>query len=338
VNVIVWRAVSPPEGNRRGLAVVGVLFAIALPWLWGMKMLQAAPPVKPDAPVVELVQGNVTGEIKWGGKHQREILDTFVRLSESGAGAPRPILIVWPETATGSYLWRQLDQALRVADLAARTGAPVFTGFPDYRFDSTGATIWENSAGLFPPDGRLARPYAKIHLVPFGERMPFERWIPALGHVALGQAEWRPGEKQVLFPSAAGPFGCLICFEAIYPELARGLVRSGARWLVNITNDEWFGDSPALGQHAAMSVFRAVEHHVPLARCANTGITMMVDANGRVTARVPVWSAQVLRAPLPAAGIPTPYTKLGDWPALLALAGLVIAPIVSLRTRAGSAR
>lgn len=338
VNVLAWRAASPAPGGRRGLALVGVAFAIALPWLWGNQALRAAPPVPPDAPIVALVQGNVTGDLKWGGKHQKEILDTFVRLSEAGARPTPPAMIVWPETATGSYLWRQVDQALTVANLAARSGAPVLTGFPDYRFDSTGATIWENAAGIFPPTGRLEHRYAKIHLVPFGERMPFQRWFPALGHISLGQAEWRAGDSQVLFPSTAGPFGCLICFEAIYPELARGLVRSGARWLVNITNDEWFGDSPALGQHAAMAVFRAVEHHVPLARCANTGITMMVDANGRVTARVPVWTPQVLRAALPPAGIPTPYTKLGDWPAWLALAALIVAPLLALRTRGAAAR
>ena len=338
VNVLVWRALRPPAGARRGLALAGAGFAILLPWLWGTRTLQAAPRIRPDAPVVALIQGNVTGDIKWGGKHQKEILDTFVRLSEAGAQPSRPILIVWPETATGSYLWRQVDQALTVANLAARTGAPVLSGFPDYHFTSGGVTVWENSAGMFQPDGKLGLRYAKIHLVPFGERMPFQRWIPALGKVALGQAEWLPGHEHVQFASAAGPFGCLICFEAIYPELARSAVRSGARWLVNITNDEWFGNSAALGQHAAMSVFRAVEHHVPLARCANTGVTMMVDANGRVTAQVPVWSPQVLRAPLPDPGIPTPYTKIGDWPAWVALAALAIAPLVAARTRAAAAR
>jgi apolipoprotein N-acyltransferase len=201
VNVIVWRAVSPPPGSRRGLAILGAVFAVVLPWLWGGNALKAAPRPAADAPVVELVQGNVTGELKWGGKHQKQILDTFVRLSEQGAQPTPPVLIVWPETATGSYLWRQVDQALRVADLAARTGAPVLSGFPDYRFDSTGATIWENAAGMFPPGGRLEHRYAKIHLVPFGERMPFQRWFPALGRISLGQAEWRAGGSRCCFPA-----------------------------------------------------------------------------------------------------------------------------------------
>src|SRR5207249_10036416 len=136
--------------------------------------------------------------------------------------------------------------------------------------------------------------YAKRHLVPFGERMPFQRWLPALGRIDLGQAEWQAGTRPVLFPSAAGPFSCLVCFEAIFPDLARDDVRHGARWLVNITNDEWFGNGAALYQHAAMAVFRAVENHVPLARCANTGLTLIADANGRVRAKLPVFTPAVL--------------------------------------------
>jgi apolipoprotein N-acyltransferase len=91
-----------------------------------------------------------------------------------------------------------------------------------------------------------------------------------------------------------------------------------------VTNDEWFGNSAALYQHAAMAVFRAVENHVPLARCANTGVTMMVDAFGRVVARAPTWTPAVVDAALPPAGLPTPYTRIGDWPGWLATGMLVL--------------
>ena len=126
----------------------------------------------------------------------------------------------------------------------------------------------------------------------------------------------------MLFPSAAGPFSCMVCFEAIFPDLSRDDVRLGARWIVNITNDEWFGNGAALYQHAAMSVFRAVENRVPLARCANTGLTLVADANGRVVATLPVFQPGVLVTELPragAAGVPTPYTRFGDWPGLLSV-------------------
>jgi apolipoprotein N-acyltransferase len=328
VNVLIWRAL---RGDSRMRSALGAALLLALPWSWGQRVLDAAPHAK--GPRVAMVQGDIPGEIKWSGHHQDEILHTFVQLSEAAASRGASITI-WPETATGSYMRRQLDQALAVAELAHRTGVPVFAGFADYDFDSLGRPRSYNAAGLFRPDGGTPPVYAKRHLVPFGERMPFQSLIPALGRIQLGQAEWTAGRSVVLFPSAAGPFGCLICFESIFPNLARDAVRAGAHWLVNITNDEWFGNSVAIEQHAAMAVFRAVENHVPLARCANTGRTLLVDANGRVTAALPTFRSDVLVAELGVPGFPTPYTRWGDWPGALCALALAAAALVALTRRA----
>jgi apolipoprotein N-acyltransferase len=312
LNVLIWRAFS---GTARLRAATGALLIFALPWFWGSRMLDAAP--KKPGPVVALVQGNIPGEMKWSGRHQKEILETFIRLSEEAARhEPKPAILIWPETATGSYLRLMVDQALRVAALASRTGTPVFSGFAHREYDAVDRVRDLNAAGLFAPDGTLGETYAKRHLVPFGERMPFQSVFPALGRLELGQAEWTAGDRTVLFSSPAGPFTALICFESIFPDLARGDVRAGARWLVNITNDEWFGDGAALYQHAAMAPFRAVENHVPLARCANTGLTLIADANGRVTHTLPVWRPGVLVGALSEPGSPTFYTRAGDWPGL----------------------
>ncbi len=336
LNVLLWRALG---GTARGRAALGALALVLLPLLWGQRVLEAEPPADPaqgTGRMVALVQGDIPGEVKWSGRHQPEILRTF--LDESGAAVagrqPPPMLIVWPETATGSYLRRQLDQSLQVRAFAAGHGVPVFSGFADYGWDSTGALHHFNAAGLFGADGSCGPLYAKRHLVPFGERMPFQRLLPWLGRIELGQAEWAAGNETVLFPSAAGPFACLICFEAVFPDLARADVRAGARWLVNITNDEWFGRSAALPQHAAMAVFRAVENRVPLARCANTGVTMLVDAHGRVVERLPVFTRAVLTAPLPPParwGFPTPYARAGDWPSAACAGALLVLALVARR-------
>jgi apolipoprotein N-acyltransferase len=332
VNVLLWRlAVAAPGRSGTGSrlrAGLGALLVVLAPWLWGQRVLDAGggAAVADSTRIVALVQGNVAGEIKWSGRHQPEILAGFLGLSEQAArSSPRPALIVWPETATGSFLRKQLDQALAVTGFAARTGVPVFSGFADYDFDAAGRQRSFNAAGLFAPDGSLGPAYAKRHLVPFGERMPFQRLFPGLGRLELGQAEWTAGERTVLFPSRAGPFACLVCFESIFPDLPRADVRAGARWLVNITNDEWFGNGAALHQHAAMAVFRAVENRVPLARCANTGLTLVADPYGRVVATLPVFRPGVLVVPLPrvpAAGFPAPYTRFGDWPGLLGAVAL----------------
>lgn len=342
VNVLAWRALSGTARLRSG---VGGLLLLLLPWGWGQRVLDAAPQAPPGtpAPRVALIQGNIAGEIKWAGTHQGQILARFIALSEEAAKrGPRPALVIWPETATGSYLRKQLDQAIQVGRFAARTGVPVFTGFADYDYDSTGTARHYNGAGVFATDGGMGEMYGKRHLVPFGERMPFQRWIPGLGKLELGQAEWTPGPRLVLFRvPQLPPFACLICFESIFPDLAREDVRSGAGWLVNITNDEWFGNSAALHQHAAMASFRAAENHVPLVRCANTGLTVMIDANGRVVERLPVFEPAVLVTMLPPVGRPTFYTRVGDWPGAIAALLVVALAVAAVRRRgvdsAGSA-
>ncbi len=320
LNVLIWRAL---RGQSRIRAALGAAFLLALPWLWGQRVLDAAPPR--DGPVVALVQGNIPGEIKWSGRHELEILDGFLAMSERAVrDSLKPSVVIWPETATGSYLKKQLNQALAVFEFSSREDVPVFSGYADYDFDTAGRPRYYNAAGMFTARGQNPPRYAKRHLVPFGERMPFQGLIPALGKIDLGQAEWTPGRDAVLFPNQAGPFSCLICFESIFPDLAREDVRKGARWLVNITNDEWFGNSSALYQHAAMAVFRAVENHVPLARCANTGLTVLVDSNGRIVSRAPVFQAAIVKGRLPRPSRTTLFTRVGDWPGLAAMIGMVV--------------
>ncbi|MEO5987968.1 MAG: apolipoprotein N-acyltransferase [Candidatus Eisenbacteria bacterium] len=305
--------------------VVGLLVS---PWASALVGAQVAP--MHAGPNVALVQGNIPGDIKWAGHHQREILNTFLALSDSAARMePPPVLIVWPETATGSYLRKQVDQSIAMAEFAARHRVTLFSGFADYEYRPDGTPMAWNAAGQWNADGSLSEVYPKRHLVPFGERIPFQAILPALGKIDFGQAEWMPGARTVLFPSQAGPFSCLVCFESIFPDLARHDVNAGARFLVNITNDEWFGKSAALDQHAAMAAFRAAENAVPLVRCANTGLTQLIDSRGRVMARVPAFSTQILNVVLPPSGPRTLYSRLGDWPGLLAalaIALLLLAP------------
>ncbi len=309
-----WR-----EPRANGLATLALLLLVGAPFTWGSLELRKRTP--PAGPVVALVQGNIPGEIKWSGRHQEQILAAFLQLSASAERA-HPSLVIWPETATGTYLRRNPVQSIAVARLAARLRAPILMGFAHWTFGPDGQPQPWNAAGMWFPDGTMSPVYSKRHLVPFGERVPFQSLFPALGKWDLGQAEWRQGDRTELFRAAPGapPLAMLICFESIFPDLARRDVLAGAQGLVNVTNDEWFGNGAALVQHAAMAPFRAVEHRVPLLRCANTGITAVFDAYGVTTARVPVFEPRVLLARMPAAAGTTLYTRFGDWPGGLALA------------------
>ncbi len=328
------------ERSRAGAAAFVALLGGGL--LTGAMLRGPGAPVPEDAPVVALVQGNVPGELKWAGTHQIEILRTFLALSDSALArspARRPKLVVWPETATGSYLRLQPEQSLMVSEWAASRGVPVFTGYADASRGPDGSPLPYNAAGLWKTDGSLSPRYAKRHLVPFGERMPFEWIFPALGKWDLGQAEWVPGRSTVLFPGPAGPFSCLICFESIFPDLAREDVRAGSRMIVNVTNDEWFGNSSAIDQHATMAQFRAVENGVPFLRCANTGRTEIIGPDGRVTARLPVFETAELVAPVPPARRrETLWTRWGDWPGVLALLAVAVLAVTRRPERDSGAR
>ncbi|MEO6463509.1 MAG: apolipoprotein N-acyltransferase, partial [Candidatus Eisenbacteria bacterium] len=296
------------------------------------------PPLTRTGPPVALVQGNIPGAVKWSGKAEEAVLGKFLLLSRQAVDRGARF-VIWPETSTGSYLRQNLAARVRLQGWVDSSGVAVLAGYPDYRFlDATRYLAW-NAAGVFWPHTGLGPQYAKIHLVPFGERMPFQSVIPALGTLEMGQAEWTPGTDPTPLPTPLGPAGVLVCFESIFTDPARQEVLRGATWLVNVTNDEWFGRSAALRQHAAMAVFRAVEHRVPVARCANTGLTFFIDPWGRVLDPLPIFADAVAVAPLPGGGGGgTPFTRAGDvaGPASAIVAGAILLAALVLGRRRGA--
>ena len=140
-----------------------------------------------------------------------------------------------------------------------------------------------NSAFLVGPEATVLGRYDKIHLVPFGEYIPLRRLLFFLDKLVQGIGDFRSGEAYTVMAIPQGRFAVLICFEVIFPDLVRHFVRHGAQFLVNITNDAWFGYSPASYQHLSMVVFRAVENRLPIVRAANTGISAVIDPTGRLS-------------------------------------------------------
>jgi apolipoprotein N-acyltransferase len=187
----------------------------------------------------------------------------------------------------------------------------LLTGSPSCIWKN-GKPAYLNSAYLIAPDGEVVGRYDKAHLVPFGEYVPLRNWFPFLGKIVEVVGDFTAGEKGQILTWNDNPIGILICFEIIFPDLARKLKKNDARLLITITNDAWFGRSSAPYQHLSMATFRAVENRVAIARAANTGISAFIDPVGRITRQTSLFQTTTLSASVPLMHIKTWYTRFGD--------------------------
>jgi apolipoprotein N-acyltransferase len=318
--------------NKRwvaGLSAILILLLIA-PYLYSLAVLPHSEEPKEQIRV-GLVQGNVDPYQKWEADFIENNFQLYERLSREAA-RDQPEVMIWPETAATTWLCREGRNIQRLRQLAAEINAPLLTGIPDCVFFSDKDYRTYNAAALIYGDGRPIASYAKMHLVPFGERVPFEDAIPFfkewLAKLEMGEGNWSPGSEIKLFEltapaangqSAAKHLATIICFESIFPEEVADFVRRGADLLVVITNDAWFGRphvpfwlSGGVYQHAQIAIFRAIENRISIARCANTGFTMTIDPYGRVKKRAPLFVEAVLNDALPLRQETTFFTRHGQ--------------------------
>jgi apolipoprotein N-acyltransferase len=253
--------------------------------LWRLGRADAALPVR-----VAVVQGNIPQEEKWDETQREPILSRYDALTRAAAQAG-PDLIVWPETSVPGYLGLDEPLTRRIAEVAGSSGAPLLVGAPHGRLEGVNWKL-RNGAALVDAAG-VSRWHDKLHLVPYGEFIPFERMFPWLRELLPPIGDFVPGTEDTVFrlpvtgyrlPDASHPalaFSVLVCFEDLFPELSRRFVLEGAQLLLVITNDAWFGPTAAAYQHAQASTLRAVELRVPVVRAANTGWSGCIDAAGR---------------------------------------------------------
>jgi apolipoprotein N-acyltransferase len=184
--------------------------------------------------------------------------------------------------------------------------------------------------------GRVLGRSDKVHLVPFGEYVPLAPFLPFIDKLVTGIGDFTPGTVSPL-PLNGAEIGVLVCYEAIFPELAREWVRRGSDLLVNITNDAWFGRSSAPWQHLGMTRFRAIENRIWIARAANTGISAFIAPSGRVTEQSPLFETLYLKGEVGLGAQPTLYTSIGDAvPTIFLILGIWW--LVQTRRRLGRSR
>jgi apolipoprotein N-acyltransferase len=205
-------------------------------------------------------------------------------------------------------------------------GRDFIFGSPAFQKDS-GGRRYLNSAYLVYPDQTVAARYDKSHLVPFGEYVPLgiNRWLPFLNKLVQGVGDFAAGEPGRPVAWRGREVGILICYEVIFPELARAVAANGAQLLVNITNDAWYGRSSAPYQHFSMAVFRAVETRRALVRAANTGISGFIDPVGRIVAATPIFQEEAMTRAVPLMNLSSIYTRWGDGFAIACLLVTLIA-------------
>lgn len=293
--------------GRRGLVVAAVVVAVAVGGAaaLGAERLRRAP--QPSFPVA-IAQGSIDQAVKWEKAYQAKTLEIYRDLTTEVRGRPR--LLVWPETAVPAYVRLEPWVLGWLTELAARTETPLLVGAPDAE-RTDGGTRYSNSAFLMTARGVAAR-YDKIHLVPFGEYVPLKGVLFFVQAIAAEIGDFSPGREVTVFPLEAAPFGVVICYEVIFPDLFRRFVAGGARFMVNITNDGWFGRSSGPLQHLAMVPFRAVENGVAVVRAANTGVSAVTEPTGRIGPRLGLFERGVVEAAIPLREGVTFYTRFGD--------------------------
>lgn len=278
---------------------------------------------------VALLQGNISQDVKWDSAFQDDTMRVYRDLTLAQRGF-LPDLVVWPETAV-PFLLRHDPRRSEVEGLADEVGAPLLVGAPDWD-GKLFSPRYAVSAFLLTPQNGISGKYDKIHLVPFGEYVPLKRVLSFVNKLAQGSiGDFSPGNEFTVFSIPAGRFGVSISYEIYFPSEVRRFIQNGAEFLINITNDAWYGRSAAPYQHVAMAVFRAVENRRYLVRGANTGISAIVAPDGRIVSTSGLFERTALRATIAANAALTPYARYGDvfgWGAALGVAVAVLLAFV----------
>ncbi len=315
-NVAIVEALLAGEGTLRAvprrLAPVAVSIALATGYgAWRTRTL----PVR-DLGVAGLLQPNEGFREKWDPSHADSVMTRLLALSRRVRAVARPDLIIWPEAAIPGYLFEQPAWDAQIGQLARESHTPILTGGLDAEFHPDGSYDYFNAALFYDSTGawRTSPVYDKHYLVPIVERVPFipPRWIHLQWFGGFGR-----GRRFPVYATGIGRFGVLICYESAFEDLARHYRRLGADFLVNITNDAWFGRTSAPYQHASHLVLRAIETRMGIARAANSGISEFVDPWGRTYAATRLDVEAVVADRVRASDVTTLYVRWGDWVGLL---------------------
>ena len=321
------------DGRRMSYRVIGVTTLIVGFWVgWGnwalnltKSQIESSPKIR-----VALAQGNIEQHLKWNKLYQQPTMELYKKLTLQAA-KEKPELIVWPEATTPFYYGLDPIGTKYVQDLVRTSGTPLLFGSP-YKKKVAGKELVYNRAFLISNQGETIDVYDKMHLVPFGEFVPFRQALFFIEKMVEIIGDFGLGKRATVFTLNDYQLGVSICYEIIFPDLVRQPVKNGAEYLVNITNDAWFGKSAASYQHISMAALRAVENRTPIVRAANTGISGFIDATGQIRNTTQLFKRELIVDEItPNKGPRTFYSKFGDIFSYLCLALMAIITFLAYR-------
>src|SRR5437763_291928 len=318
----------PLSGLRRVMPAVAAAALILMPAAAGAVRLHLLPTVS-TAAWLRIVQPSIPQTLKWDPGAAEANFHRLIELSSSPATHPLAA-ILWPEAAATFLIERDATHRNAIAALAPEDGYVIAGALRANPPPGPVTEVW-NSIEAVDHDGAIRARYHKAHLVPFGEYIPFGDFLPirqlSVGAIDLSAG---PGPQTITLPGLSG-FAPLVCYEVIFPAAVVD-PQSRPEWLLNVTNDAWYGRSSGPFQHFAIARTRAIEEGLPLVRVANNGISGVVDAAGRVLARTGLDAVTYADIALPEAGPPTLYGRAGDW-LFLVLLIIGLASVVIRRRR-----
>jgi apolipoprotein N-acyltransferase len=318
--------------GRARLTAIGTAAAVLIAvGGWGAWRIADGRLTREGTPLrVGLVQGNIAQEDKWNPREARRIFTTHVAMTRDavrrGAG-----LVIWPESSTPFMFEEDEAGETGVRDLAREVRVPILFGSDQVDRSGQPYRLY-NAAFLVTPQGETAAVYRKIHLVPFGEYIPFKQLLYFVSPLVERFTDFSAGDAAVMLPVGAHHISTAICYEVVYPALIRQSVSAGSALLTTITNDAWYGESSAPYQHFALASMRAIEQGRYLARAANTGISGVVDPYGRVVRASAIFEQVGLVEEVRLLTSRTIYSVIGDAIAYVSIAMVGLTLVAFRRT------
>jgi apolipoprotein N-acyltransferase len=331
-----FAAAALAAGRTRLISAAAPIALIAVVSVWGGLRVSSAVLTREGSPVkVGLVQANIAQADKWNPARAGTIVERYLEMTRQAAAGGAD-LIIWPESATPFYFDEEPTGQKLVRDAARAAGRPLLFGSDEMERGATARYF--NAAFMLDSSGATAAVYRKIHLVPFGEYVPFQDALFFVKPLVEAVSAFTPGTRVTMMPAHGHMMSTAICYEVTYPSLIRQGVLNGAELLTTITNDAWYGESSAPFQHFEMAAMRAIEQGRYLVRAANTGISGIVDPYGRVLARTRLFETATIVGEARFLQSRTLYARMGDRAAHAAIVLTALALAAALRRHPRGAR